>query len=89
MILYIVEKNYNKYVKNCKKNESGNIMINKISNVLRRKFQLNNINIDEEYIKMGFKLTNFILFNKDDFTIKIENQDIPFDYIKFEKTIFL
>ena len=64
-------------------------MINKISNVLRRKFQLNNINIDEEYIKMGFKLTNFILFNKDDFTIKIENQDIPFDYIKFEKTIFL
>lgn len=62
-------------LKTAKKNESGNIMINKISNVLRRKFQLNNINIDEEYIKMGFKLTNFILFNKDDFTIKIENQD--------------
>lgn len=71
-----------------KKNESGNIMINKISNVLRRKFQLNNINIDEEYIKMGFKLTNFIFFNKDDFSIKIENQDIPFDYIKFSKTYF-
>ena len=63
MILYIVEKNYNKYVKTAK-NESGNIMINKISNVLRRKFQLNNINIDEEYIKMGFKLTNFILLIK-------------------------
>ena len=73
MILYIVEKNYNKYVKTAK-NESGNIMINKISNVLRRKFQLNNINIDEEYIKMGFKLTNFILFNKDDFTIKLKTK---------------
>ncbi|MGS5800285.1 hypothetical protein ACVENB_00015 [Staphylococcus aureus] len=63
-------------------------MINKISSMLRRKFQLCKISVDKQYMKMEFKLTNFINFNKENFSIKNETQDIPFNYVKFSKNNF-
>ncbi len=39
-------------------------------------------------MKMEFKLTNFINFNKENFSIKNETQDIPFNYVKFSKNNF-
>ncbi|MGW7948392.1 CDP-glycerol glycerophosphotransferase family protein [Staphylococcus xylosus] len=56
--------------------------------MLRRKFQLCKISVDKQYMKMEFKLTNFINFNKENFSIKNETQDIPFNYVKFSKNNF-
>lgn len=64
-------------------------MMTKIRNILRRKFQLCKINKDDKYIEMQFKLTNFIRFNKEDFSIKTnKTQNIPFNYKKHSKNIF-
>src|SRR5699024_12463110 len=64
-------------------------MMTKIRNILRRKIQLCKINKDDKYIEMQFKLTNFIRFNKEDFSIKTnKTQNIPFNYKKHSKNIF-
>lgn len=63
-------------------------MINKLSGMLRRKFQLCKINVDNQYMKMEFKLTNFIRFNSEDFFIKNKNQDIPYIYENSSKNTF-
>lgn len=64
-------------------------MMNKIRNILRRKFQLCNINIDSKNIEMKFKLTNFIHFNKENFSIKTNKiQNISFNFKKHSKNVF-
>lgn len=63
--------------------------MNRIRNILRRKFQLCKISVDDKYIEMQFKLTNFIRFNKEYFSIKTnKTQNIPFNYKKHSKNIF-
>src|SRR5699024_11930505 len=64
-------------------------MMNKIKNILRRKFQLCNINIDSKNIEMNFKLTNFIHFNKENFSIKTNKiQNISFNFKKHSNNVF-
>lgn len=56
--------------------------------MLRRKFQLYKINVNKHYVEMNFKLKNFICFNKDDFYIRNEFQEVPFNYTKLSKNTF-
>ncbi|WP_394868123.1 hypothetical protein, partial [Staphylococcus borealis] len=63
-------------------------MIHKISTMLRRKFQLYKINVNKRNVEMEFELTNFIRFNKDDFYIKNEFREVPFDYVKLSRNTF-
>lgn len=56
--------------------------------MLRRKFQLYKINVNKRNVEMEFELTNFIRFNKDDFYIKNEFREVPFDYVKLSRNTF-
>jgi len=71
-----------------KKKESGNVVKNKIKKILRKRFELNKISIDDQYMNMEFKLKNFINFNNRKFFIKNKNLDVPFYYEKNSKNSF-
>lgn len=62
-------------------------MINKIGNILRRKFELNNISSNDQHFIMQFKLTNFVNFRHKKFSIKIKNRDVPYEVIKLSHNL--
>lgn len=62
-------------------------MINKFGVILRRKFELININSNNEHFIMQFKLTNFINFSKKSFSIKIKDQDVPYEITKLSHNL--
>ncbi|MGW7808453.1 CDP-glycerol glycerophosphotransferase family protein [Staphylococcus xylosus] len=63
-------------------------MINKITSMFRRGFELYKISVGNQYLNMEFKLKNFIKFNNKNFSVKNKNQNVPFYYEKVSKNIF-
>lgn len=69
--------------------ESGNIVIDKVTSKLRRRFELTNISSDTEFLILQFKIANFLMFDQAHFTIQDDAQNqIPFSYNQTSKNTF-
>jgi len=57
----------------------------KIKKLLRRKFELYDIQLEDGYFVMKFKLYHFLEFSKRRFKIKNKNENVPFEFKKINR----